>query len=97
MAVHREARSAKPGACREVSPSTEVDRVIGEVLLELGTVVSAESSLMGTGLDSIAATELSRIAGERLNMELPSTLLFDHPTRRTMVSVIGHLQDCVLS
>ena len=59
------------------------------MLLELGTAILADTSLMAAGLDSIAATELSRMLGERFEIELPSTLLFDHPTASSMVRLIS--------
>ena len=63
--------------------------MIRDALLELGTVIPVEASLMAAGLDSIAATELSRMVGERLEMELPSTLLFDHPTTVSLVRFVA--------
>ena len=74
-----------------VSPVADVDCVIRDVLLELGTLIPAEASLMAAGLDSITATELSRMVGERLEIELPSTLLFDHPAMSSMVQFITDL------
>ncbi|MDA9173010.1 acyl carrier protein [bacterium] len=46
--------------------------------------MSPDSPLMSAGLDSIGATELSTLLNERLRTELPSTLLFDHPTLRAI-------------
>lgn len=57
--------------------------------MELGTVIPAETSLIATGLDSIAATELTRTVSGRFNIELPSTLLFDHPTTSAVVRFIA--------
>jgi acyl carrier protein len=39
---------------------------------------------MSAGLDSVGATELSTRLNERLETELPSTLLFDHPSLRSI-------------
>ena len=50
----------------------------------LGTEVMAEVPLMSAGLDSIAATEFTRILGEAVGVALPSTLLFDYPTIRSI-------------
>ena len=44
---------------------------------------------LSTGLDSVGATELSTRLNERLETELPSTLLFDHPSLR---SIAGSLE-----
>lgn len=46
----------------------------------LGTDIAAEVPLMSAGLDSIGATEFTRVLGESVGVALPSTLLFDHPT-----------------
>lgn len=46
----------------------------------LGTTVADDVPLMSVGLDSISATEFTRDLSEKLHMELPSTLLFDHPS-----------------
>mmetsp|Transcript_3457 Transcript_3457/g.13368 ORF Transcript_3457/g.13368 Transcript_3457/m.13368 type:complete len:80 (-) Transcript_3457:354-593(-) len=35
---------------------------------------------MTAGVDSRSGTELTRALAERLNVNLPSTLLFDHPS-----------------
>ena len=39
---------------------------------------------MSIGLDSISATELAMRLSERLDLELPPTLLFDHPSLRSI-------------
>ncbi|KAH8074972.1 delta-3,5-delta-2,4-dienoyl-CoA isomerase [Aureococcus anophagefferens] len=46
----------------------------------LGTLVDKDASLMSAGLDSIGATELARGLGDAISTELPSTLVFDHPS-----------------
>lgn len=43
---------------------------------------------MAAGLDSIAAIELSRNLGEQFSIELPSTILFDHPTTSSTAHLI---------
>lgn len=55
----------------------------------LGTTISVDAPLMSSGLDSIGITELSSQMSERLDTTLPSTLLFDHPSLRSIaVSVL---------
>ena len=44
---------------------------------------------MSAGLDSLSATELSTRMSERLNTELPSTLLFDHPSLRSIADSLS--------
>ena len=46
--------------------------------------VSADAPLMDAGLDSISATELSNKISAHLDTELSPTLLFDHPTLRSI-------------
>ena len=57
--------------------------------MELGTILSEDVSLMAAGLDSIAATEISRMLHDRFRIELPATLLFDHPTARSMARFVS--------
>ncbi|MDA9173091.1 acyl carrier protein [bacterium] len=52
----------------------------------VGTVISVDVPLMSAGLDSIGVTELSTRFGERLGTELPSTLIFDHPSLGSIAS-----------
>ena len=54
---------------------------ISMAVLEVqGTTIAVDTPLMSAGLDSIAATELANVLAERLDTELPQTVLFDHPT-----------------
>ena len=46
----------------------------------LGTIVTVDMPLMSAGLDSIAVTDLVNVLSKRFEIELPPTLLFDHPT-----------------
>ena len=65
------------------------------MLLGLGTAIPAEVPLMAAGLDSIAATELSQKLGEQFEVELPSTLLFDHPTASSMTQLLLDKFQCI--
>ena len=49
-----------------------------------GTTIAADAPLMDSGLDSISATELSSKMSAHLNTELSPTLLFDHPSLRSI-------------
>ena len=54
---------------------------ISMAVLEVqGTTIAVDTPLMSAGLDSSAATELANVLAERLDTELPQTVLFDHPT-----------------
>mmetsp|Transcript_3444 Transcript_3444/g.13317 ORF Transcript_3444/g.13317 Transcript_3444/m.13317 type:complete len:150 (-) Transcript_3444:1606-2055(-) len=44
---------------------------------------------MSAGLDSISATELARSLSEKAGVDVPTTLLFDHPTSADLVSFLG--------
>ena len=66
-----------------------LDELVGIATQLTGTAISLDAPLMSAGLDSVAATELSTRLNERLETGLPSTLLFDHPSLR---SVAGSLE-----
>ena len=59
-----------------------VERLISGMVFDLlqSTVVASEFPLMEAGLDSVSSTELTNALVSRLETELPSTLLFDHPS-----------------
>ena len=44
---------------------------------------------MSAGLDSIAATEFAQILSNESKLELPSTMLFDHPTLDSIASFLS--------
>ena len=46
----------------------------------------ADASLMSNGLDSMAATQLANTFEELFQVNLPSTLMFDHPTTSALVA-----------
>ena len=51
--------------------------------------VSVDAPLMDAGLDSIGATELSNKISAHLNTELSPTLLFDHPSLRSIADALS--------
>lgn len=55
----------------------------------LGTSISAESPLMAAGIDSLGATELQRALNSIVNITLPVTLLFDHPSISEIVTIVA--------
>ena len=63
-----------------------LDELVGIATQLTGTAISPDAPLMSAGLDSVGATELSTRLNERLETELPSTLLFDHPSLRSIAS-----------
>ena len=54
-----------------------------------GSTLSMDTPLMSVGLDSIAATELTTILAEQLDTGLPQTVLFDHPTIRSVAGFVS--------
>ena len=54
-----------------------------------GTTIAADAPLMDSGLDSIGATELSNKMSAHLNTELSPTLLFDHPSLRSIADALS--------
>ena len=79
----------KSGPRHDVQRDGQVALIIAQVLVELGTTLSEDVSLMAAGLDSIAATEISRMLHDKFRIELPATLLFDHPTARSMARFVS--------
>jgi acyl transferase domain-containing protein/NADPH:quinone reductase-like Zn-dependent oxidoreductase/acyl carrier protein len=55
----------------------------------LGNPVGEQEPLMAAGLDSLAATEVRANLQQAVGMELPATLVYDHPT---MSSISSYLQ-----
>ena len=54
---------------------------------------SVDAPLMDAGLDSISATELSNKISAHLNTELSPTLLFDHPSLRSIADALSVEQE----
>ena len=57
-----------------------IETTSAAVLEVLGTKVTVDTPLMSAGLDSIAVIDLVNVLSKRFEIELPPTLLFDHPT-----------------
>lgn len=80
----------RPSATASAGTATTTSEVVTTVALCvrecLGTDVSSDAPLMSSGLDSIAAVELARLLSERLAVDVPQTLLFDHPSLDSLSS-----------
>ena len=68
-----------------------MDMVSTVVLETAGTSLAADTPLMSAGLDSIAATALATTLAQRVDAELPQTVLFDHPTIRAVASFLASI------
>ena len=90
----RPAANTRSAAKREVSHSTgSSDTLLGELKQITSEVinkdVSVDAPLMDSGLDSIGTTELSNKISAHLNTELSPTLLFDHPSLRSIADALS--------
>ena len=54
----------------------------------MGNVIEKDTPLMDAGIDSLAASELVQQLSDEFQVELPATLLFDHPS---VASISSHL------
>ena len=78
FSVHNRTQTGVSG--KHVNP---FPHLVQETFLQLqATIVVMDAPLMAAGLDSIAATEFAVLLQNRLDVELPSALLFDHPSAR---------------
>ncbi|KAH8048797.1 delta-3,5-delta-2,4-dienoyl-CoA isomerase [Aureococcus anophagefferens] len=68
---------AAPGAA---TSDAFVHLVAATAAALVGTLLPADASLMSAGLDSIGATDLAQSLGNVLSVDMPSTLVFDHPS-----------------
>jgi len=79
-------------ACSPSSLDDDRVSVVAIATQVIGTALSFEAPLMSSGLDSIATMELSTRLGEHLGRDLPSTLLFDHPSLGSIVHFLASVQ-----
>ena len=100
-AAGRSCRATSVAKCQEPrSVQTQSACSRGDLVREListaselaGTAMAADAPLMSAGLDSIGATEFATSIGERLSTELSQTLLFDHPSLRSVAASLA--DDC---
>ena len=62
------------------SRSFVVDVIRSAVSELLGSSVARDAPLMESGLDSVTSVELKNIMAHSFDLELPTTVIFDHPT-----------------
>ena len=83
---HKEPAASKAGARSQKALLDELTAIAAEVI---GTTIAPDAPLMDSGLDSIGATELSNKISAHLNTELSPTLLFDHPSLRSIADALS--------
>ena len=82
------------GEGRELdTPFSDLDQtfsMVQSVAKEImGTSVDSNTPLMSAGLDSLAATGFAQSLSTESKLELPSTVLFDHPTLDSIASLLS--------
>jgi acyl carrier protein len=90
----RPAAKLRSAAKRKVTGSTHSsDTLLGKLKQIASEVInkdiSVDAPLMDAGLDSISTRELSNKISAHLNTELSPTLLFDHPTLRSIADALS--------
>ena len=68
-----------------------LQQVAAAVASVLGVSVAADASLMESGLDSLGSVELRNTLSQQIEVELPATLTFDHPSIAAMAKHISSL------
>lgn len=83
VVVHpgRDVSDARAGMLSLGEITTAVE---GALELVLGRRIAADDPFMTAGLDSLAVTEVMATLNARLAVDLPSTVVFDHPTTQAL-------------
>eukprot|EP00889_Picochlorum_renovo_P002073 jgi/Picre1/29103/NNA_004496.t1 len=79
-------QSAAPNALSEDYFVGEIGKCVMEIL---GADINPSDPLMAAGLDSLGAVELQNSLQRMLNVELPSTFVFDYPTVQAMSAYVA--------
>lgn len=66
------------------------EEIVGTTLKDLlGTNVAADVPIWHAGIDSVSATEFTHQLSERVGALLPSTLVFDYPTIKSISNFLA--------
>ena len=83
---------ANASASRAVAPHVQAavaETVAAVVAGVMGKAIDARQPFMEAGLDSLGAVELKTSLEQRLERELPATVVFDYPTRAQLTNFIS--------
>ena len=89
--------------CQYLKDATSVLGSVPQVLTVamsiLGSSVSAGQPLMDAGLDSLGAVELKNALSARFGVQLPATLIMDHPTPHAIAGYLSGMRCnlCILA
>jgi len=84
------ALAAAPGAGDQQQLAQQVGSTVRSAVADLlGGSIGADEPLMAAGLDSLGSVELRNALEGRLQLQLPSTLVFDYPTVSALTSYIS--------
>ena len=77
-------RATSDSAVDQILPS--IQSIVKKML---GIVIADDQPLMEAGLDSLGAVDLRTAIGEAFRLELPATVMFDHPSITALAQYIS--------
>lgn len=87
LPTHTEASSRH--AVLSAHPIASIERVVAAAVVDaIGHPIPGNAPLMSAGLDSLAAVEFRNALSRQLGIDLPATLIFDHPTVNAVVEFV---------
>ena len=89
---------ARSGTCASIEALSQpvavsldtVLTVLGDILGSADAAVEPDAPLMESGLESLRATELRDQLARAAACKLPATLVFEHPTARSLATYLSH-------